>query len=185
MKRKPLTTRQKRIKAYHEEQARTSAQRKRTIIPGPWTETLTALKLEPTLRENCSICESLGPYLGVYRDTSNWNEKGWYPISLNLTLENLNVQVQQHGLDQVLAACEVALNNTKRYGRLILLWVFSNNSQDLDPTKRFLSCWAKTNRRRLEGFMASVRGVLVVYPHKLNQQNQGSILSNQIKDLPA
>ena len=167
-KKEKLTKAQKNIKAYREERLKTSAKRKRTIIPGPWTLLETKLALTPTLKANSSIYSVLGPFYGIYRDDSNWNEKGWYPISINILLPDLQALVQTHGLDQVLAAAEIGLNkildenHKKSYGHIILLSVFSDNSQNPDPIKRFISCWAKTNKKSVVGFLATRKGELTV-----------------------
>lgn len=156
------------MKAFREERKKTSAKRKKTIIPGPWTELKTKLKLKPVLKENHSICNSLGIFYGSYLDTSNWSEKGWYPIVINIALDNLQKLVIKHGIDQVIAACEKSLNDSldenrkSRFGHLILLSLFSDNSQKEEPTKRFLSCYAKTNKKRIIGFMTVRKGQLLV-----------------------
>ena len=164
-KEEKLTKRERVIKAFREERKKTSAGRKRTIIPGPWTDKETKLKLKPELKANQSVCRTIGEYYGIYRDNSNWNEKGWYPITINIMAKNLKQLVSKHGIDQVMAACEKGLNECldeekkKRFGHIILTYVFSDNSQ---RDNGFISCWAKTNKKRIVGFLTIRKAQLVV-----------------------
>jgi hypothetical protein len=173
-----LTKVQKLMKSFREERKKTPYKRKNTITPGPWTNLPTKLKLTPTLRTNHSVGGL--EFYGLYRDTSNWNERAWYPISINIELPDLLPLVQKHGLDQIMAACEQSLNarvdGRKRYGTIILLSVFSDNSQNPDPTRRFLSCLAKTNKKRVPGFIATRKGELVVYSKAEEEPSKADIL---------
>ena len=157
------------VKALLAEKSITCTQHKRTLLPGPYTNQTTQLKLKVSLRPNQSISTKLGSFLGFYRDTSNWNEKGWYPLSLNLTATNLRSAVLKHSLTDFMIAAELYLNQPDRtghkpYGDLVLLSVLSDNSLNSDPEHCFVSVLAKTNRKYLPGFAAVRKGLLTVLP---------------------
>ena len=146
-------------------QSITSTQHKRTLKPGPYTNQTTQLKLKVSLRPTKSFYHQ-GEFLGFYRDPTNWDEKGWYPLSLNLTATNLQSAVQKHSLTDFMIAAELNLNQPragyKPYGDLVLLSVLVDNSQHPDPTHRFVSVLAKTNRKYLSGFAAVRKGLLTI-----------------------
>lgn len=150
---------------FAEDQKLTTAKRKKIIVPGPWTN------LDPTFTVNAAPRKHqpiimTEPYFGVYREDNNWNEKAWFPISINVTFPNMPALVKEFGLDLVLAAAEKSLTEQKIYGNLILLYVVADNSQR--PTDPFISCRAKTNKRNILGFAALRNQVLTVLT-KANQ----------------
>jgi hypothetical protein len=158
---------------YAEDQKLTTAKRKKIVIPGPWTNLETELVLDVSLRIHQPVTK-LEPYYGTYREDNNWNEKAWFPISINLVFSDMGNLVLKHGLDKCLAACEKSLNDQKRYGTLILLQVVSDNSQRTsDP---FVSVKAKTNKKNILGFAATRSNELIV----LTKANQSATI-----DLPA
>jgi hypothetical protein len=140
----------------------TSYQRKKKIIPGPWTEIETTLKVNADMRvnDNGIMANILGPSKGAYLREEFWCEKGWYPIVFNLEAKRMNTLVARHGMDQFLAACEKTLNakldrkGKPMYGRIIILNMSVDNSQRKDKSKRFISCRGKTNNKNISGFMA-------------------------------
>lgn len=144
------------------EMNKSSYERKRKIIPGPWTNTETKLEVKATLRLNDSIIDQLlGPCYGSYSVDNDWDEKAWYPIYINIEIPKAARLIKKNGIDQVLAATEQALNKTGLYGDIILLQLFSDNSLHEDPTRRFLSLKAKTNKKSIKGFRAMRQGELI------------------------
>lgn len=145
------------------EMNKTSYERKRKVIPGPWTNIETKLIVEVSLRLNTGIIDQLlGACIGSYTDDTNWFEKSWYPICINVELPDAAKLIQEHGIAQVLAATEQALNKMALYGDIILLQLVSDNSMNEDPTRRFLSLKAKTNKKSIKGFRAMRQGELVM-----------------------
>lgn len=138
----------------------------KVIKPGPWTNICTKLKVKASLKPNISFSERLGVYWGVYRDTANWKEAGTYPIVFNITAPNLTKLLEKYDLDEILAACEKALNNINEpngkpmYGKIVLLKVMSNQAHN--PKRQFISCIAKTTKKRIKGFMSTQHGKLKV-----------------------
>lgn len=149
----------KEIIAYREEKKISSYKRKRNILPGPWTNIEVDFKVEASLKKSKHILEKYGEYYGSYREDSTWDEKGWYPIVFNIEVSGLKELVEKYGIDKVLAACEISLCETEesgkqKYGDLVILELGADNSQNPDTAKRFLSCFGKTNKKNIEGFMA-------------------------------
>lgn len=136
-----------------------SYQRKRKIIPGPWTGIETDFTVKPSFRLNKSAWFKES-YYGAYTYTHNWHEKGWYPILFNLVEPKMQRLVKKHGIDKFMAAVEKAFNEMKGpgnrplYGNIIILEWSCDHSQDEDPERRFISIRAKTNRKNIEGFSA-------------------------------
>lgn len=164
-KRKTRVTK-KEIAKQRAERKLSSYQRKKKIIPGPWTELETKLKVKAQMRHNNSgvMAEILGPSYGTYVKEEIWGEKGWYPILFNLEAPNMKSLVAKHGMDQFLAAAEKALNDKvdeqgkSLYGRLIIMEVGVDGSQREDESRRFISCRAKTNKKNIKGFRAIRKG---------------------------
>ena len=153
-----------RIKDYNK---LTSAQSKKLIKPGPWTELDTKLKVNVSLRENKTVMvESLGPCYGNYTKDELWGEKGWYAIVFNIEVDNIKELVNEHGMDQFLAASEKSLSakldaaGKARYGKLIITTMCVDNSQR-ETKPRFVSCRGKTNKKSIKGFRAIRKKVLV------------------------
>lgn len=159
-KRKARVTKQD-IMNIREERKITSYQRKKKIIPGPWTEIETDIKVNVDIRLNIDSIMSgiLGPTKGSYLREELWVEKGWYPIVFNIEAKRMNTLVEKHGMDKFLAASEKALSSkidrkgNLEYGKIIILHVSSDNSQRADKSKRFISCYGKTNKKNISGFM--------------------------------
>lgn len=149
----------KAVKKIREDANKPSYVRKKTIIPGPWTNTETDLKIHLKLRPNKSFYFKEG-YLGSYTNDHNWSEKGWYPIIINIEAKGLKKIVSEHGLDTTLAAAEKAINQLKDgkskslYGHVIFLNWMVDKSQEEDEQNRFISISAKTNKKSIPGFMA-------------------------------
>jgi len=136
--------------------------RKKTIIPGPWTEIDTTLEVKTKLRMNKSI--SGLETSGAYPNTKFYPnaEKGWYPILINITSKSIKRDVEKHGLDNYMAACEKSLNAQKTLGTIVFLEVSVDHSFDDNRERRFLSCLAKTNKKNIKGFTAIRKGVYQV-----------------------
>ena len=136
-----------------------SYQRKRKVIPGPWTEVEVDFTIKPRFREN-NLFSFDAPVFGTYTYTHDWIEKGWYPIIFNLEAPNLKKLVAEHGIDNVMAATEKAFNempgkgNRPKYGNIIILEWSCDHSQSNDKSKRFISISAKTNFKNIPGFCA-------------------------------
>lgn len=139
-----------------------SYKKKKTIIPGPWTEIETLAKVNVSLRENNGL---LGVCYGTYPRDSAWHEPGWYPIIFNLTSDNICADVEKYGLDEYLASCERDLNSDKNrliYGTVVFLQVLVDNSTNEDSERRFVSIKAKTNKKSITGFTAMRNGIYKV-----------------------
>lgn len=130
---------------------------KHTITPGPFTGKETNLLIEPILKPNTSLNQT---FYGVYRSTDTWNEKGWYPISINITFDRINEIIKLNGIDEVLTACEKYLNLSNKYGNLIILELISINHIATPP---FISCLAKTNKKSIPDFKAIRGGFFKVF----------------------
>jgi hypothetical protein len=139
--------------------APSSSQAKRMIKPGPWTDVKTRLKVNAKLRVHRGL---LGDMYGIYRIDEKWNEKGWYPVVINITSDKILEDITKFGIDEYMAACEVSLNKENQYGHLILLNIFSDNSSRNSADQRFLSCYAKTNKKGVTGFAAIRQGMFKI-----------------------
>lgn len=137
-----------------QDESKTKA-KKNVIVPGPWTNLLTEnIKIKPELRLTHGIVFDI---YGAYTNVNNWKEKGWYPIVINITSNDIYRKVKEHGIDKYIAAWEKAINsknNKKIYGSIIILEATIDHSLDEDKTYRFISCKAKTNRKNIKGFSA-------------------------------
>ncbi|KKM77955.1 hypothetical protein LCGC14_1364850 [marine sediment metagenome] len=130
---------------------------KKETSPGPWTEIdPTPLTVKAKLRLNKNfIGEAYGTYPRL--EHAPTTKKGWYPIIFNLTSKSIKRDVEEHGLDKYVAACEKSLNleeNMKKYGMIVVLKVSVDHSLHEDRGHRFLSCYAKTNKKSISGFLA-------------------------------
>ena len=135
---------------------------KKNIIYNLYCRYWSGLRIDPDfnvkvkLRVNNGIVgESYGTY--TKEQFSPHTEKGWYPILFNLTSKSIKRDVEEHGVDNYLAACERTLNNDtnkKKYGTIVLLELSVDHSLHEDRDHRFLSCIAKTNRKSIKGFVA-------------------------------
>lgn len=174
---KPRTVKQL-IQSYREQKEITHYQRKTTIVPGPWTTIAADFTVDPVLVPSKSLYGALNEFTGIYRTAADWKEKGWYPIVINITFPNIKETVEQHGLDKTLAATELALSNAKdqhnksKYGDVVLLYVFVDHSQDPDPNHRFLSCYAKTNKKSIIGFMATRKNEVIIIKEKTQEEEE-------------
>ena len=155
MTRKTRITKKQIAKA-RAERKKTVYQRKKQIIPGPWTNVETELKVNAKLKLNNSsiMAQILGPCYGTYKNDSDWQEKSWYPIYINIEVPRLKQLVEKHGINKVMAACEKSLTEQSKYGTIVLLNLGVDHSQNISPKKRFLSVLAKTNKKNIEGFRA-------------------------------
>ena len=156
-KRKTRITKEQRIQLQEEKKVKG---KKNVVIPGPWTNLATDLKIKPEIRLTKGIVYDMyGAYTDV--DSQQWKEKGWYPIVMNSTSTDIYKKVKTHGLDQYVAAWEKAINsdaNKKIDGTIVILQVTVDHTLDADETHRFLSCKAKTNRKSIAGFSAIRKG---------------------------
>ena len=148
-----------------------SYQRKRKIIPGPWTAIETDFKVKPSFKLNKSAWFK-DSYYGAYTYTHNWYEKGWYPILFNLLEPKMQKLIKKHGMDKFIAAVEKAFNEMKGsnskpvYGNIIILEWSCDHSNDEDPERRFISIKAKTNKKNIPGFSAIRKGKYVLVGSK-------------------
>lgn len=164
---------QRDIKAARKDIKMSSYERKRKIIPGPWTEIETKFKVKAEMRFNDkgAMAELLGPSYGSYinRDTYP-TEKGWYPIVFNLIAPKMKKLVSEHGIDQFLAASEKALNELRdktgkpKYGTIILTTMGANHSEKTKAADRFISVYAKTNKKSISGFRAIRKKEYITLP---------------------
>lgn len=137
-------------------EAKKTKANKKSTSPGPWTEIDTDLVVKAKLRLNKSL---IGEAYGTYpkADHAPYTEKGWYPIIFNITSKSIKRDIEEHGLDNYVAACEKSLNaedNKKKYGTVVVLEVSVDHSLHEDRSHRFLSCYAKTNKKSISGFAA-------------------------------
>lgn len=147
----------------------TSAQRKKKIVPGPWTNKETGLELKVKLRvdKTSIMAEILGPSSGSYTKDELWGEKGWYPIVFNVETGKIKSIVEKYGMDDFLAATEKYLcglldkTNKPLYGKLIITAMTVDGSQRENKANRFVSCRGKTNRKNIAGFRAMRKGEYV------------------------
>lgn len=156
----------KEVIAVREEMKIPSYQRKKNIKLGKWSEIDPGFTINLKLKANKS-CYSDDVYYGSYVDVSNWCEKGWYPILMNIQLNDMKELITTHGMDKFMAAVENSLNTTKengkpKFGNVVLLEWLTDNSQNDDESKRFISIKAKTNKKNITGFFASRKGELVI-----------------------
>jgi hypothetical protein len=136
-----------------------SYKKKKTIVPGPWSNINVDFDVKASLRLNQSM---LGEIYGTYPRDESWYEPGWYPIIFNLVSKNMHADIEKHGLDKFLSACEKALNsadNIKKYGNIILLEVAVDKSHLENNKDRFISVRAKTNKKNISGFSAIRKGM--------------------------
>lgn len=161
------------IKAARKDIKMTSYQRKRKIIPGPWTEIETELEVEAEmlLNDKGVMADLLGPTYGTYTNRDAYpTEKGWYPIIFNLVAPNMKQLVADHGMDQFLAAAEKHLNSLKdkkgkpKYGTIVITTMAIDNSQRDSAGSRFISVHAKTNKKSISGFRAIRKKEYVTLP---------------------
>ena len=160
-KRKTRVTK-KAIRAARKELKKTSYQRKKTVKPGPYTELdTTGVDIKPRLKKNSSMFFK-EPVYGNYQSTSDWNEKGWYPIVINIEATSIAKKVDEYGMDKFLAAVEKMLSEEtdkkgrSKYGTIVILEMAVDHSQD---EKKFISLRAKTNKKNISGFVAVRSGV--------------------------
>jgi len=157
------------IKKAREDRSVSSYQRKKRVIPGPWTNRATTLEVKVRFRNNKAsiMAEILGPSLGSYTKEELFGEKGWYPIVFNIEADDMKEIVKQFGMDEFLAAAEKSFNNQldnskkPKYGTIIITHMSVDNSQREDPYKRFISCRGKTNKKNITGFRAIRKGELI------------------------
>lgn len=142
---------------------------KRKIIPGPWTELETELLVKFKLRWSLGIngdnsdSETFGRFRGTYPNLYWWNERGWYPIYINIICPGIKALVEKHGMRDVMIAFEKSINtedNQKEYGTIVLLEVIVNHAlnEERAPEDRFVSCLAKTTKRDIVGFLTTRGG---------------------------
>lgn len=129
---------------------------KKSTSPGPWTNVDTPIKVKAKLRVTNGI---VGEACGTYprKEHAPVTEKGWYVILFNVTSKSIKRDIEEHGLDNYTAACEKSLNseeNKKKYGTVVILQVIADNSSREERSRRFLSCYAKTNKKSISGFLA-------------------------------
>ena len=146
------------------ERSISSYSRKKVIKPGPWTNMDSPIKVKVTLKINKGIMEKEA--YGSYPDSKFHTniEKGWYPILINIVTKSMKRDVEKHGIDNFLAACEKSLNEQKKYGTVILLKASVDHSSNDDNEQRFISCLAKTNKKSISGFLAVRKKIFTVLP---------------------
>jgi len=167
-KRKTRVTKKDIIKI-REERKVTSYQAKKRIVPGPWTNKKTKIKVNVSIKYNDTgiMAEILGPAYGTYKETV-LGEKGWYKLIFNLVADNMKEIITKHGMDEFLTACEKSLNEQKdeqgkpKYGTIIITEMSVDGSQRDDINRRFISCHGKTNKKSIKGFRATRKGEMIV-----------------------
>jgi len=157
---------QKEVHEFREKKKReksvTSYKRKKTVVPGPWTEINPPLKVKAKLRENNGLgsTKSLGSYPNPKFYPSP--QKGWYVILINITSKSIKRDVEEHGLDNYVAACEKSLNEQGALVTVIIMQVSVDHSLREDRGGRFISCQAKTNKKNISRFTAVRNGTYQV-----------------------
>lgn len=137
-----------------------------SVKPGPWTNVGTKIKIKARFRPTTSFSTGLGTYIGVYRESDDWEEKGTYPIAFNITAPNLYKYSQTYGLDEILAASERYLSSLtdedgkSLYGQITILKVLADYSSN--QNRQFISCAGKTTKKRIKGFLAAKKNGLKV-----------------------
>lgn len=178
MARRKKVVRKTRITRQNVESARaeaklTSYQRKKKIVPGPWTNTKVDfdVKAELILNDTTIMSSILGACRGIYKDSGDlWGEKGWYPVVFNLTCDNMADIIEKHGIDSFLAAAEKSLNEQKtlagkpKYGVMVFLSAGNDGSKNTDSRKRFISIHAKSNKKNISAFQAIRKKQFVILP---------------------
>ena len=162
-KKRKIRVTKKEVQEWREEKKKNKADKKK-IIPGPWTNMETDIKVKTKLRKSIGLVESMGDAFGNYLKDQSWWEPGWYPLVFNIQSTKMKKEVYEYGIDQYLAASEIALNNVlvdgkKKYGTIVLLKATIDHSQHEDPEHRFISCVAKTNKKSIVGFRAFRKGI--------------------------
>ena len=160
MKRKTRVTKEEVIAIREEKKNYNARKAKHNIKSGPWTEIDPGFKVKVNLRPVPSIVPSMAEFFGAYSDDQNWHEKGWYPIIFNIRSDDMLEKITKHGLDCFVAACEQSLceilddKGKQLYGDVVILEAHAANGTNKDPTKRFISCSGKTNKKSIKGFTA-------------------------------
>ncbi len=135
---------------------------KKAIKTGTWTNIQTKIEVKDKIRKCNGI---IGIMSGAYVRDQFWHEPGWYPVIFNIISKSMKRDVEAHGLEEFVAACEKSLNtpeNQKKYGNVIILRVEVDHSLDDDRGHRFISMRAKTNKKSISGFTAIRKGIYKV-----------------------
>ena len=172
MKSKKKTTRKTRatkkaIRKIKDENKMTSYSRKKRVIPGPWTNHETKLKVKAELKVNKPMVQTsiLTDFLGTYLSEPNWDEKGWYPILFNLIIKDAKALIEKHGVDDVMASVEKWINAQKcskgkpKFGTVILMNIMADGALHTDDP--FISIKAKSNKKNIQQFRAIRKGKLI------------------------
>jgi len=139
---------------------------KRKTPPGPWSDIDPPIQVNVKLRASNGI---MGEMLGTYpkKEYAPPTPKGWYAILFNITSKSIRRDIEEHGIDNYLAACEDSLNtpaNQKLYGKVVLLKIAGDHSDREERDQRFVSVYAKTNKFTIKGFTAIRQNVYQVLP---------------------
>ena len=149
------------IEAIKVEKSKTSYERKKQIIPGPWTDKEVNFAVNASLKQSRIVVFN-EPVWGSYQDDNSWSEKGWYPIVVNVQVANIEQLQKEHSLNDIMAAVEKSLNDNKKLGHIIpLSYTYNNN---------FFSVWAKTNKKNIIGFAATRQKVYQIISEKTQDE---------------
>jgi hypothetical protein len=147
------------------EEIKAARKRKRVIRPGFWTNIETSLTVQAKLKKHISEVY-FPPYLGKYVTHDDGYKGDGYRAMVKITVENLKRLLFEHGIDEVLAACEKSLNSYKnKYGRKVLGDVVIDEvvQEKLGDDPPCIICMIKTNKRRISKFMGMSKGILQVF----------------------
>jgi len=139
--------------------------RKKKIKPGFWSNIDTDLAVEAKLIKN--IPDFYFPsYLGKYITYDDGYKEDGYRALVKITTKDLKVLLYEHGIDEVLAACEKSLNLYKnKKGKKILgdVVIYDIVQEKLSDNPPCLVCTIKTNRKRIPKFMGISNEKLQVF----------------------
>jgi predicted house-cleaning noncanonical NTP pyrophosphatase (MazG superfamily) len=156
----------------HEVYAELKAKKKnkKVIRPGFWSKVETDLVVKAKLKKHIPEFY-FPPYLGKYVTHDDGYSGDGYRALVKITADRLAELIQEHGIDQVLAACEKSLNSYKnKYGRKLLgdFVICEILQEKLEEEVPFVTCLIKTNKKRISKFLgmktaAGGRKELVVF----------------------
>lgn len=153
------------IPEYHQIYQKNKA-RKKKIVPGFWTKIETKLEVKAKLVKTQPSWTSFSPYLGKYITHDDGYIGDGYRALIKITVDDLKRTLFDHGIDEVLSACEKSLNSYKnKYGKKVLgdLVICRIEQEKMDEEVPYITCLVKTNRRQIPKFMGMSSNELKVF----------------------
>lgn len=132
--------------------------RKRKILPGFWTKINTSLEVQAKLQKH--ISDFGPPCIGKYITHDDGYKGDGYRALVKVTVTGLKKLLYEHGIDEVLAACEKSLNSyTNKKGKKVLgdLVIHQVQQEKLDSDPPCIICMIKTNKNHIPKFMGFKR----------------------------